>query len=269
MRLTPSPSCQRLFQHTKYLQPGDSSAITFPTQCLSFQSLSFCFTFSQCVFLCSHGRFPAWGFIPPHTRTLWKCVAVAAAVEALMEGQLVVALALHSWTHAGTWQRAWWWYWQNSILQGTTTEGSKWQEEVPPELSQKENTHRRSGFAVWSLLSEPSPFPFPVPQTSRVVRPLLSRLVLDTNTDVTGSLWGTWGTLRNETVLKERRELWHFQTLFRATPLVYCPESRDRPSKTARSKEQGKKERWPHCKCLQTSSFSAAFLCFTFSVLLA
>lgn len=81
MRLTPSPSCQKLFQYTKYLQPGDSSAITFQNYYLALQLWSFCFTFSWCVFFCSHRRFPAWDLsLPIHapcesvrlSRLLWN-----------------------------------------------------------------------------------------------------------------------------------------------------------------------------------------------------
>lgn len=47
----------------------------------------------------------------------------------------------------------------------------------------------------------------------QVGRPLLPPLVLSAHTNATGSLWDMRVTLRNETVLKERREFQHFQTL--------------------------------------------------------
>lgn len=82
---------------------------------------------------------------------------------------------------------------------------------------------RREGcFAFQSSLPEPFAFRVPAPQTRRGMYPLLSRLILSVYTDGIGSLWGTWVTLRNETILKVRRELQQFQTLFRAKPFFYC-----------------------------------------------
>lgn len=143
---------------------------------------------------------------PLYTCTLWKCVPVWTAVELLVEGQLLVALALHNCTHAGTGQNAWWWYWQNLFRRGTRTEGSTRQGKDPPELSQKENAHRKGCFAFQSSLPEPFAFHFPAPQTRWVVHPLLPRDILCAHTNATGSLWGTRGILRNKTVLKERRQ---------------------------------------------------------------
>jgi len=52
------------------------------------------------------------------------CVPGWTAAEPLAQGQLLAALALHSCTHVGTGQKAWWWCRQSLSLPGTGAEGS-------------------------------------------------------------------------------------------------------------------------------------------------
>lgn len=78
---------------------------------------------------------------------------VWTTVELLVEGQLLAALAFRKCTHAGTGQKAWWWYGQNLFLQGIRTEGSTQQQEDPPELTDSEGQCTEEKLLCFSVLA--------------------------------------------------------------------------------------------------------------------
>lgn len=95
MRQTLSPNCQRLFQKARCQQPFKTSVLDFghcPSPLCSFYWQIVYFSAVTNIILC--GIYPSNASLL-HTCTLWMHVPDWTAVELLLEGWLLAALALH------------------------------------------------------------------------------------------------------------------------------------------------------------------------------